>query len=57
MCASTDEIPLSLVYGSEATVLPIRNEVFKEKRHFIPYSRESKKEYYDIQQGSQAWKK
>ena len=46
MCTSIDEIPLSLVYGSETTVLPIENEDFKkEKRHFIPYSRESMKEY------------
>ena len=46
MCASTNEIPLSLVYGSEATVLPIENKVFKkEKIRFIPYSRESMKEY------------
>ena len=35
MCTSIDEIPLSLVYGSEATVLLIENEVFKkEKRSF-----------------------
>ena len=32
MCALTDEIPLSLVYGSEATVLPIENEVFLKER-------------------------
>ena len=32
MCASTDEIPLSLVYGSEAIVLPIENEVFLKER-------------------------
>ena len=32
MCTSTDEIPLSLVYGSEATVLPIENEVFFFKK-------------------------
>ena len=31
MCTSTDEIPLSLVYGSEATVLPIENKVFKRR--------------------------
>ena len=46
MYTSTDEIPLSLVYGSEATVLLIENDVFKkEKRRFIPHSRESMKEY------------
>ena len=46
MCALTDEIPLSLVYGSEGTVLLIENKVYKkEKRHFIPYLRESMKEY------------
>ena len=32
MCALTDEIPLSLVYGSEATVLPIKNKVFLKER-------------------------
>ena len=31
MYASSDEIPLSLVYGSEATVLPIENKVFKRR--------------------------
>ena len=31
MCTSTDEIPLSLVYGSEATVLLIENKVFKTR--------------------------
>ena len=34
MCASTSEIPLLLVYGSEATVLPIENEVFKKEDLF-----------------------
>ena len=32
MCTSIDEIRLSLVYGSEAIVLPIENEVFWKKR-------------------------
>ena len=46
MCASTNKIPLLLIYGSEVTVLLTENKVFKkEKRHFIPYSRESMKEY------------
>ena len=31
MYTSSDEIPLSLVYGSEATVLPIENKVFKRR--------------------------
>ena len=34
MYASSDEIPLSLVYGSEATVLPIENKVFKKEEMF-----------------------
>ena len=34
----------------------IENEVFKEEKCFIPYSRESMKEYKDIQQEGQAWK-
>ena len=40
--ALTGEILLSLIYGSEVC--------------FIPHSRESMKKYYEIQQGSQAWK-
>ena len=31
VCTSIDEIPLSLVYGSEAIVLLIENEVFKKR--------------------------
>ena len=34
----------------------IENKVFKKEKHFIPYSRESMKEYQEIQQESQAWK-
>ena len=34
MCTSTDEIPLSLVYGSEATMLPIRNKFLKKEEMF-----------------------
>ena len=34
----------------------IENEVFKEEKRFIPYSRESMKEYKDIQQEGQSWK-
>ena len=34
VCASIDEIPLSLVYGSEATVLPIENKFFKKEETF-----------------------
>ena len=34
----------------------IENEVFKEERRFIPYSRELMKKYQDIQQDGQAWK-
>ena len=34
----------------------IENEVFKKEKHFIPYSRESMKEYKDIQREGQAWK-
>ena len=32
----------------------IENEFFKEEKRFIPYSRESMKEYKDIQQEGQA---
>ena len=38
MCASTDEIPLSLVYESEAIVLPIENEVFLKEREEMFHS-------------------
>ena len=31
MSTSTDEIPLSLVYESEATVLPLENKIFKRR--------------------------
>ena len=42
VCASTGEIPLSLVYRSEATVLPIENEVFKKRRDVSFHTQENR---------------
>ena len=42
MSASTDKIPFSLVYGSEDTMKPIENEVFKKRRDVSFHTQENR---------------